>query len=247
MIAFVEQQGSAAFAFTDPATGAAFHLRDFRPPAGRHHERRNARADHCRDRGDRMSFFPQIGAGSVAQFPLTRSRKWRAITNNLESSEQIILPDTTGESDRMAVVLSGSDRHGSGRPQHSVHVVSGIFATRLLLSIRWQTFSDGAKISPNRAGRLDCYRTPAAWAIRSERKGRGRFQIRAREPRHSRRPWRYRQLCRMLQRLSAECCGRCGDAGSRWNPGDGSRRPGLATGFLKQRRCRRGDSIRVFN
>jgi hypothetical protein len=42
-----------------------------------------------------MSVFPQIGAGSIAQFPLTRSRKWRAILNVLESSEQIMLPDTT--------------------------------------------------------------------------------------------------------------------------------------------------------
>ena len=41
-----------------------------------------------------MNWFPQIGAGSVAQFPVTRSRKWRAITNSLESGEQIMLPDT---------------------------------------------------------------------------------------------------------------------------------------------------------
>ena len=40
-----------------------------------------------------MSLFPQIGAGSVAQFPLTRSRIWRSIANQLESTEQIILPD----------------------------------------------------------------------------------------------------------------------------------------------------------
>ena len=40
-----------------------------------------------------MSFFPQIGTGSVAQFPLTRSRKWRPIANQLESTAQIILPD----------------------------------------------------------------------------------------------------------------------------------------------------------
>jgi hypothetical protein len=40
-----------------------------------------------------MSSFPQIGAGAVAQFPLTRSRRWRAIRNDLESSEQIMLPD----------------------------------------------------------------------------------------------------------------------------------------------------------
>ncbi len=42
-----------------------------------------------------MSWFPQIGTGSIAQFPLTRSRKWRAITNDLESGEQIMLPDAT--------------------------------------------------------------------------------------------------------------------------------------------------------
>src|ERR1700744_6463655 len=41
-----------------------------------------------------MNWFPQIGAGPVAQFPVTRSPKWRAITNSLESGEQIMLPDT---------------------------------------------------------------------------------------------------------------------------------------------------------
>ena len=43
-----------------------------------------------------MSLFPQIGAGSVAQFPLTRSRRWRSIVNQMESTEQILLPDTAG-------------------------------------------------------------------------------------------------------------------------------------------------------
>jgi hypothetical protein len=42
-----------------------------------------------------MSWYPQIGSGSVAQFPVTRSRRWRAITNDLEDGEQILLPDTT--------------------------------------------------------------------------------------------------------------------------------------------------------
>jgi hypothetical protein len=42
-----------------------------------------------------MSFYPQIGAGSVAQFPVSRSRRWRAIANNLEDGEMIMLPDTT--------------------------------------------------------------------------------------------------------------------------------------------------------
>jgi hypothetical protein len=41
-----------------------------------------------------MSWYPQIGTGSVAQFPLSRSRMWRAITNDLESGEVIMLPDT---------------------------------------------------------------------------------------------------------------------------------------------------------
>jgi hypothetical protein len=40
-----------------------------------------------------MSFFPQVGAGSIAQFPVSRSRKWRAIVNQMESSEVIMLPD----------------------------------------------------------------------------------------------------------------------------------------------------------
>ncbi|HEX4133653.1 MAG TPA: hypothetical protein VHY84_03450 [Bryobacteraceae bacterium] len=41
-----------------------------------------------------MSWFPQIGAGSVAQFPLSRSRRWRVIVNQMESNEVISLPDT---------------------------------------------------------------------------------------------------------------------------------------------------------
>jgi hypothetical protein len=40
-----------------------------------------------------MRWFPQIGAGSVAQFPVSRSRRWRAIANRLENSEVILLPD----------------------------------------------------------------------------------------------------------------------------------------------------------
>jgi len=40
-----------------------------------------------------MSWFPQIGAGSVAQFPINRSRRWRAIANDLEGGERIMLPD----------------------------------------------------------------------------------------------------------------------------------------------------------
>lgn len=41
-----------------------------------------------------MNWFPQIGAGSIAQFPVERSRRWRAIVNELESGERIMLPDT---------------------------------------------------------------------------------------------------------------------------------------------------------
>ena len=40
-----------------------------------------------------MSFYPQFGTGSVAQFPLRRSRKWRMILNELESGERVVLPD----------------------------------------------------------------------------------------------------------------------------------------------------------
>jgi hypothetical protein len=40
-----------------------------------------------------MNWFPQIGAGSVAQFPLRRRRKWRSISNRLESEQRILLPD----------------------------------------------------------------------------------------------------------------------------------------------------------
>jgi len=42
-----------------------------------------------------MSLFPQIGAGSIAQFPVSRSRRWRAIVNRMENGEVIMLPDAT--------------------------------------------------------------------------------------------------------------------------------------------------------
>lgn len=40
-----------------------------------------------------MNWFPQTGAGSVAQYPLERVRRWRTITNRLENGERITLPD----------------------------------------------------------------------------------------------------------------------------------------------------------
>jgi hypothetical protein len=40
-----------------------------------------------------MSWFPQIGAGSMAQLPLRRTRTWRSISNQLESDQRILLPD----------------------------------------------------------------------------------------------------------------------------------------------------------
>ncbi len=42
-----------------------------------------------------MSAFPQIGSGSITQFPVRRSRKWRSISNRMENSETIQLPDAT--------------------------------------------------------------------------------------------------------------------------------------------------------
>lgn len=40
-----------------------------------------------------MNWFPQIGAGSIAQFPVTRLRQWRTIANEMESGERITLAD----------------------------------------------------------------------------------------------------------------------------------------------------------
>lgn len=41
-----------------------------------------------------MSFYPQIGPGTIAQFPVSRTRNWRMIASVLESGEQIALPDS---------------------------------------------------------------------------------------------------------------------------------------------------------
>jgi len=40
-----------------------------------------------------MNWYPQIGSGSLAQFPLGRSRQWRAFTNWLENDERVVLAD----------------------------------------------------------------------------------------------------------------------------------------------------------
>jgi len=40
-----------------------------------------------------MNWYPQLGSGSIAQFPLGRTRKWRAITNWLENDERVVLGD----------------------------------------------------------------------------------------------------------------------------------------------------------
>lgn len=43
-----------------------------------------------------MNWFPQVGSGAMAQYPLQRSRQWRAIANTLESGELITLADAPG-------------------------------------------------------------------------------------------------------------------------------------------------------
>ena len=40
-----------------------------------------------------MNWFPQTGAGSLAQYPMERARSWRRISNLLENGERISLPD----------------------------------------------------------------------------------------------------------------------------------------------------------
>ena len=57
-----------------------------------------------------MTWFPQIGSGSIAQFPLQRARKWRAISNQMEGGERILLPDTAaGQIDWSLVYQDLSD------------------------------------------------------------------------------------------------------------------------------------------
>jgi hypothetical protein len=41
-----------------------------------------------------MTWFPQLSGGSVSQFPIVRSRKWRDIQNDLESGSRMMLPDS---------------------------------------------------------------------------------------------------------------------------------------------------------
>lgn len=40
-----------------------------------------------------MNWCPQIGGGSIAQFPVRRRRTWHSIANDLENGERISLPD----------------------------------------------------------------------------------------------------------------------------------------------------------
>jgi len=41
-----------------------------------------------------MTWFPQMSSGTLTQLPIQKSRKWRAIRNELENGERILLPDT---------------------------------------------------------------------------------------------------------------------------------------------------------
>jgi hypothetical protein len=43
-----------------------------------------------------MNWYPQIGAGAIAQYPVHRKRQWRPINNVMESGELISLPDSRG-------------------------------------------------------------------------------------------------------------------------------------------------------
>jgi hypothetical protein len=43
-----------------------------------------------------MNWFPQLASGAMAQYPLHRNRRWRAISNTLESGETITLGDAAG-------------------------------------------------------------------------------------------------------------------------------------------------------
>ncbi len=43
-----------------------------------------------------MNWYPQLGSGAMASFPLHRKRQWRAITNVMESGEIVSLPDFSG-------------------------------------------------------------------------------------------------------------------------------------------------------
>ncbi len=43
-----------------------------------------------------MNWFPQIGGGSLAQFPIVRGRKWRTISNQLEGGRRVVAPDSAG-------------------------------------------------------------------------------------------------------------------------------------------------------
>src|SRR5438270_13406707 len=63
-----------------------------RPPEGRDH-RRPRRVERSIYRGGCVSWFPQTGAGSIAQYPIERARTWRLISNVLENGERISLPD----------------------------------------------------------------------------------------------------------------------------------------------------------
>ena len=95
VISFIEQQGSAVFAFTDPLTGETASncvISGNKFDATMKNELNGQATVTIEEIA--LSWYPQIGRGAIAQFPLTRSRMWRAITNKLESSEQIMLPDS---------------------------------------------------------------------------------------------------------------------------------------------------------
>ena len=168
-----------------------------------------------------MSWYPQFGAGSVAQFPVGRSRRWRTITNSRERRTDHAARHGC-RANRVGVVLSGSDRTpksqsltppvscGTGR-------VRGVYFYRPAgQSAGWSEDLSAAGL----AGRVAC-RPPAAWRIRWERSGRGRWQIRTRRPDAAANAGRSRRLCCVFQRLA---CRAARQARSRWR-GTERRRP----------------------
>ena len=80
-----------------------------------------------------MSWFPQTGAGSIAQFPLRRTRKWRSIANRTESGERILLPDTAAGQIEWQLSVQELNDAESGRLSDFFSAAQGRFGSFLFI------------------------------------------------------------------------------------------------------------------
>ena len=62
-----------------------------------------------------MNWYPQIGGGSLVQFPMVRQRKWRTISSELEGGRRVVVADSAGGEIRWSLSYRDLSDAESGR------------------------------------------------------------------------------------------------------------------------------------